>query len=402
VWDVYAASTIPSFDGKSTMTVTQTSYVAGKAVPAGFRLVGPNGSPPSSAYRLSAPPVPSASGTYETTFGQSQVPATSFSKPKDAATAEVIAPTISITLTGVGSLKVVGTGQNQRVAPKGSHLLVARLHVGPGPNFPEPHNLNSTYGNSNLTPADAQPTIALVRGYQHTALSQLMGMAGGVVPGQGTQSFGSQSAPPTPTTEYLVAVVRNGSSPYLEVTVDGGTQKLYLTTGARQVTVSSAYYRHDVIDATAATYPNHTESVGNFAIELGGYVPSAYLTAFDPVKGWAPAGKAWLEVPVRQVPQQSGSSGSYTTSTSSIFCSYNYISSPASVSIHVGSVIYPQDASAGALGTYAFLVPETFSTGTFVWDETGHFTQSSSSFGNCSPASGTFQSTQPFTIPLHF
>jgi hypothetical protein len=104
------------------------------------------------------------------------------------------------------------------------------------------------------------------------------------------------SGQPVSGAQVLVVSVPKGQDAELVVSVAGVDQALSVRTGDRTSTTAAAYYRENSKIAVGQRYPSQHVTVGQFQLGHQVTFTEATVTPFDPDKGWAPAGKAWLEL----------------------------------------------------------------------------------------------------------
>lgn len=96
--------------------------------------------------------------------------------------------------------------------------------------------------------------------------------------------------------ETVVVSVPRGQDADLVVTVAGVGQSLSVRTGDRTSTTAAAYYRQNTKVSVNKQFPSQHVTVGQFQLGHQITFTDATVSPFDSDKGWAPAGKVWLEL----------------------------------------------------------------------------------------------------------
>lgn len=243
----------------------------------------------------------------------------------------------------------------------GQSVKAYRISIGPGPGYPD-HNSES-YETDGAKDASTQLSLG-VGGQQLSIVGQTRDDGGYDPSAEDRSTFTvectvlpCQDADRSSTSYLLVTSHAKGSKPDLTATVDGKRIRLPLDGSKPSSSVSEVLTkRKNRTQQVNATFPE-TETTVRFGDDdnydedytFSGGVPNAFLTSFDRAAGWAPKGKAWLEVPLRDVEFGQGD------------FKINY---PNSFWIKVGDKRIPVKDGVGSAGTLVFEVPETFTKGT--------------------------------------
>lgn len=384
VWDTYALSSEPAARPRRVQLSVGESAGRNVGLPAGTTLFRPDGErPPSDAAQLAAPPpAPIAPDEIRVEDGQL---AAAGAPPAAGPDALVITPDLSVVLTSTLTSATADLPTGAVSAASGQEFVVATLKVAGGPALPEPNQLPF-----DGDPADTAAATVVVHDGKRLAVRLDDEAQDPETPTPRPRwdvSAGRAALLGNAAVRTLVVSVPIGAPVLLGVGVAGEEQTLDLRTGRRSPAVSEAYYRSNLVAPVAASYPKRTEHVGDFDADLGGYVDKAYLTSFDVRAGWAPTGRAFLVVPLQDVPDLATQSA------------YTYRPDFArTFALKAGSRTYPARERAGAAPSVVFDVPADFTTGTFTYRPTGRF-----SGGNyLRPPSGRFRASAALTIPIHF
>lgn len=242
----------------------------------------------------------------------------------------------------------------------GQAVKAYRVSIGPGPGYPD-HNAES-YESDGSKNASTQLSVGV--GGQQLSIVDGTSDDDGYTPSSEEESTFTVecSALPcedgdTSSKSYLLVISHaKGDKPNLTATVDGKRITLPLDGSQPTSTVSEVLTkRKNRTQQVNASFPE-TKTTVKFG-EIGsdpeftfsGSVPNAFLTSFDRSAGWAPKGKAWLEVPLRDADLNIHP------------FDLNYANS---FWVKVGDKRIPVKDSAGSEETLVFEVPETFTKGT--------------------------------------
>lgn len=257
-----------------------------------------------------------------------------------------------------------GSGGATEVRPaEGQSVKAYRISIGPGPRYSD-HN-TSTFDSDGAKDASTELTVGA--GGQQLSIRDQTGDADDSYQPSADErttftveceSLPCSDAEQSATSYLLVTSHAKGSKPNLTATVDG--QRIVLPLDGSKPTASVSQVltkRKNREQQVNATFPE-TKTTVKFDPEydssdqeftFSGGVPNAFLTSFDRAAGWAPKGKAWLEVPLRDVKLDDGT------------FDMNYGNS---FWIKVGDKKIPVRDAAGADGTLVFEVPDDFTKGT--------------------------------------
>ena len=234
------------------------------------KLSRPDGDdPPGDADKLAAPQAPPGPAGLVTT----DVSEVGFVEAKRPANGKLIGPTYAITVVEAGQAAYVqqrASGDPEPVGPApGETLYAAKLSFANANEPPDNDVYSSEYRNRSLT-----TTYTLILGETRKDVTSRFGRSG---------------------ERTLVVSAPTGVEPRLEAQVDGQGQAISLATGERVTTTAKAYYRANPSYSVNQQY-NERLTVGehNFTATLT--VATATVTPFSAKLGWAPAGRAWLVV----------------------------------------------------------------------------------------------------------
>ncbi|HEY9410037.1 MAG TPA: hypothetical protein VIP77_10705 [Jiangellaceae bacterium] len=206
--------------------------------------------------------------------------------------------------------------------------------------------------------------------------------------------------PATDQAKYVLIVSAEGDDPAsLIATVDGADQTLSLEDGALDSDVTAvAYSREKLAQQVSTTWETKTIAVQTQAqleadqpdyccaedvnFTFGGEVQRVYLSPFDQSRGWAPAGKAWLVVPIGNDPR-----GDSTHHDFSIDWTKTW-------SLVVGDTVIPSEAQGEDVGAAVFVVDETFTEGTFTYSPAGSMQIADKTY--------PIATSDPLTLPITF
>lgn len=174
----------------------------------------------------------------------------------------------------------------------------------------------------------------------------------------------------------LVATVPAQGTVGLHATVNGDAQTLDLTSGKLTSSVSQVEYKRSTLTSevgeqlrtsTKVSYTDFLDEKQTTTATWTWTIHKVGLSAFDPTRGWAPKGRAWLLV----------QTSDYDLSGER---SYNFDEDDTQPTVTVGGKSYKPNKPADDSGwfgnnvdTYAFLVPDNVTTGTFNYSPRGTF-----------------------------
>lgn len=297
---------------------------------------------------------------------------------------KLITPSAAITVTAKADLSVLpksvaslSSGANGKKKgasyfrpAAGQHVTAWRVTIGPGPDKPEANLSEDSWGSDTEGARDASTTFAVRAGGQrlvvHGASPESDGSFYGSDSEQESFAISCEVLPcsGSGTNQYTLIASTSADESSLVVTVDGADQTLSLSDGERSSEVSTVEYsRRRVTQQVSTTWPTETVTVsfGEYdenELKYGGQIDSVYLTAFDFRSGWAPKGKAWLEIPMQNDPAAERYSDDWSLDSNSW-------------KLKTEDKTYTPKRNAGADGTVVFLVPDDFTAGTFVYRPTG-------------------------------
>jgi len=221
---------------------------------------------------LAAPPAPSAQA------GLTTVTEASEKLDLKPAGGKLVVPDGTLTLKGLATPATIGSGVEVKAPATGEKFIAAEFTTSP-----------------TLDPLTDSPAFD-VRTSKTTAATKWTVTVGGqqrpveVLPSDSGTANGART--------LVVSVPKDASDVTLTATSGSVVQKLSLSTGERTTTdVASAYYRTGVAVDLSKSYPRTKRNVGQYF--KSGYqlsLQKAALTPWDPARGWAPAGKAWVRV----------------------------------------------------------------------------------------------------------
>lgn len=179
-----------------------------------------------------------------------------------------------------------------------------------------------------------------------------------------------------PVEYVLLTSGPSGESAGLIAHVGETEQRLSLEDGSLDTGVSTvAYSRESLTQQVSTTWEDKTLAIrtedqvladqpnwccyGDVTFTYGGGVEQVYLSPFDFALGWAPAGKAWLVVPVNSGPRPDDS---VYVSTLDLTKSWT---------LTVGETSIPSEPPGEYSNVAVFQVDDTFTEGTFAYSPVG-------------------------------
>lgn len=263
VWDLSEVGTVPSGDGAGLQADDDPDREQSQAVPVDGSLWRPDGKePPSDAASLAEPQVPKAGAGMVTVLDELEVP------DLRPASAKLVNPDTTLTVTGLGSVASFGQGTTAKAPADGEKFLVARYvndSTGRwgGPGSSTGTTWTVTAGQTSRTAEDIRPK---------------------------PEAGGPGSDP-----KYLVVSVPNEIQEVLLSSRNGAvSQSLSLVSGKRTTDTAAAYYRKHTEVAIGKTSPLRSVANGDYRATYKMTFGDARLLAWDEDKGWAPAGKSWF------------------------------------------------------------------------------------------------------------
>lgn len=223
---------------------------------------------------LAAPPAPPAPA------GMTEVAERSEPLELKPANGKLVVPDGTITLKGLATPGTIGSGAEVRAPASGEKFVAAVFSSVP--------TLDQLTGQPAFDPATVQGTpstkwTVTVGGRQRPV-----------------EVFSSRDGSTQTAVQTIIASVPVATPDVLLTATSGPlVQSLSLTTGKRTTDTAAAYYRTGTQAKLEKTLPMRPTKLGRdftsrFALSLG----QASLTPWDPSRGWAPSGKAWVRVTV--------------------------------------------------------------------------------------------------------
>lgn len=223
-----------------------------------------------------------------------------------------------------------------------------------------------------------------------SAKTVTLGCAGG----SGLDASGAFPCDPAEEREFVVLMSAEATgAPSLVATVDGEPQAVDLTTGELSSDVSQVEYRRKKLtkeldgelESGPATGTNALKDKVEASWSMD--VDGAALTAFEPSRGWAPAGKAWLVISTSDFAEQGDASSFDDDRVKSLTLTVDGAAlRPHGVSHDDVSGPYADEAA------FVFEVPDTITEATLDFRPTGTFTggEKDTPFTVAKPASYDF------------
>lgn len=421
LWDVYSATILGTDDESAAGKVSVNGPLeVGKAADATL-LVRPDGASPAPEKDVAAAKAPQASfhdyaylmdaGETQTglNFSPLQKPATIVTP---SATVSVIASAKSATVPGwfadaakgdtdesndSSSDEPSGSGVEPEKSTSfrpadGQQVVAYKLTIGPGSAYPDPNS--SDYGDDGEK--DASTKLSLSAGGQQLTIhhAEDANAWGGSGDSDGTMTIECERVPCSSTdgsssdnNDYiLIATLPKDAKPKISASVDGHTLAVPTSGGEVTSDVSNVNQaRKSPVQQVNSTIPDKKwespddDSFSQVTYTSGGSIPVAFLAAFDAQKGWAPEGKAWLEIPVTDMPHND--STAFTVSWAK------------SITVTADGKTYHPDTDAGLEGSFGILVPDSFTKG-----ELKYAPQGTATYGY--PEKTKHFKVDPFTVKL--
>lgn len=221
---------------------------------------------------LAAPPAPAA------TAGLTQVkdqPEKLAAKP---ATGKLVVPDGTVVLKGIATPDTIGSGTEVRAPASGEKFFAAVFSSGP--------TIDQLTGRSAFDPAT-------VKGTPSTKWTVTVGNEQRPIEVLPAADGSAQTAEQT----IIVSAPKDIAEVLLTATSGPVVQSLSLVTGKRTTDTAAAYYRTGTQVALEKSLPMRPVNQGrDFKSKFSLSLQQATLTPWDPNRGWAPTGKAWVRV----------------------------------------------------------------------------------------------------------
>lgn len=272
LWDRYSYHAFEGSDGYALSEPNLQSR--GTDLPDGLELFRPDAQqPPADGERLVAPKPPPVEAGY--LDPDAEVDISKARKPKDG---RVVTPTVTVTVAQVGSTDRIRTDDGTKGPARGERFVVATVSFDDGP-------FAATYddGWDRDGLVDAEVTYALRVGDDRRPLE-----------------WQDSGQPDSHSQRTLVVSVPQSAEAFLVVSAAGRDQQVSLTTGERGEAVAG-FYRDRTEVGVSRQYAANQFVAGDFRLSYSLLFARARLAPFDPVRGWAPEGKAWLFLDAEQV-----------------------------------------------------------------------------------------------------
>jgi hypothetical protein len=389
-WDTYRLEFAQPTDGPATATVRDVVEQAVAVDPA--LLVAPDGDlEPAAVDEVPAPQAPpttvsnlaitldSADGIGS--FEPMAEPAKLITPAATVTVTEFAEPTFVPKILVEGQDEPVGEAPYYKPAP-GQKVYAYKIKIsaspesvvpaGTGPASKRISDLSTllNFGIADGTTIDIVDQAG-VTGSEAESASVSLGCAGG----SGLDASGPFPCDAAQQREFVVLLTAPATgAPSLVATVDGAEQSVDLTTGELTSDVSQVEYQRTALirkqdgrlEAGPATGTDALKDQVSASWSMN--VDAAALTAFEPSRGWAPAGKAWLVVATSDFAEHGDYGDFVDDRVQSLTLTLDGAAlKPHGVTHHEVSGTYAQDAK------FVFEVPETVSTATLSFRPTGIF-----------------------------
>ncbi|AKU16826.1 hypothetical protein [Luteipulveratus mongoliensis] len=365
-WDAYGT------DSSSEVTLGSLEQPA-SAVDISL-LVRPDGKSPADASTVAAPLVPQSTLKDYAVMRPESEQQSGFELTNLAIPARLVTPSATISVLAQATSDVLpgwvegGTGAAAYRPADGQEIRAYRVTIEPGSPYPDPNGSGRSAAAGSAK--DASTTLSVSVGGQRLVVH------GSPDDSHTSGSFEAKTFTVTCAslpcsdkadrrTYVLVTSIAKGKAPSLTATVDGQSLSMPLAGGAVSSAVSTVgsarKNMQQQVRASLATQPVPVDFGSSYGVIDTKVDPATistvFLTAFDSAKGWAPSGKAWLEVPLNE-------GGLHPDSGL-------WKLDPDVITLKTATGTVAPDADAEQVGTYAYLVPDTFTTGTLVYQAHG-------------------------------
>jgi hypothetical protein len=224
------------------------------------------------ADNLAAPPAPAAISGLITVTAKSE---TLVLKP---ASDKLVLPDGTVTLKGLATPETIGSGAEVKAPASGEKFIAAIFSTSP-----------------TIDPLTDRPGFDANAAGTTTATKWTVTVGGeqrpvDVLPrGDASAMTGDQM--------LLVSVPKDAPDVLLTATSGPVVQALSLTTGKRTTDTAATYYRTGTLTDLNKSLPNTPGNQGrDFTSTYSLALQKAVLAPWDPARGWAPQGKAWVRV----------------------------------------------------------------------------------------------------------
>ncbi|MFC9691414.1 hypothetical protein ACFTSF_22860 [Kribbella sp. NPDC056951] len=219
---------------------------------------------------LAAPPAPAAQSGLATVTDKSEKLAL---KP---ATGKLVVPDGTLTLKGIATPDTIGSGVDVKAPASGEKFIAAEFTTSP-----------------TIDPLTDRPAFIGSTGTAATKWAVKVGSEQRPI-----EAISDDPEATNAARTLVVSVPKDASDVTLTATSGSVVQKLSLTTGERTTPdVAAAYYRTSLSADLNKSFPKTIRNVGQYfksSYQLS--LQKAALTPWDPTRGWAPAGKAWVRI----------------------------------------------------------------------------------------------------------
>lgn len=273
LWDRYSYR---AFEGSDGYGLTEPNLRArGTDLPGGLELLRPDAQqPPRDGEQLAAPTPPPVEAGY--LDSAAEVDISKARKPKDG---RIVTPKVTVTVEQVGTTDQIRTDDETMGPARGERFVVATLSFDDGP-FAATYD--DGWGRDGLVDADVTYAVRV---------------------GDDRRQFNWQdSSQPDPNSQRTIVVsVPRSVEPFLVVSAAGRDQQVSLTTGERGGDAVTGFYHERTEVGVSRQYAASQFVSGDFQLSYSLLFARARLTPFDPTRGWAQEGKAWLFLDTEQV-----------------------------------------------------------------------------------------------------
>jgi hypothetical protein len=223
------------------------------------------------ADNLAAPPAPAATSGLITVTAKSET-----LEPKPASD-KLVLPDGTVTLKGLATPETIGSGTEVKAPASGEKFIAAIFSTSP-----------------TVDPLTDRPVFEAAAGA--TAATKWTVTVGAEQRPVDVLPRGDASAM-TGDQMLVASVPKDAPDVLLTATSGPVVQSLSLTTGKRTTDTAAAYYRSGTLADLNKSLPNTRGNQGrDFTSSYSLAMQKAVLAPWDPTRGWAPAGKAWVRV----------------------------------------------------------------------------------------------------------